>query len=138
MSKKQTSLLVTDFAQFYRAVNGEETRFYPTSSDTAKAHAVAFDAKSDATIVGGFAVYDTTITVAYGIALYASAEEADKHKASDAPKAPEHAVDPDPVPTDIAPMDAAQPVSPPHPTPTVQDQLDDEPDDGKPAKKRRK
>jgi hypothetical protein len=139
MSKAKNSLLVTPFSQFYRAVNGEETRYFPTATDASKPAARAFDAKNDLTIIGGFAVYDTTIGTGYAVALYATAEEAAKHKPSDAPKAPEHAVEPEPMPepADIVPAASASPVNPPMPTGTIQDDLDEE-DDGKPAKKRRK
>lgn len=81
------SLMVTDLAKFYRAFDGDETRFYPES---AKKQALDF-ANDFPPVIQGFGVYDTTVATDYAVAVYPSKEEAEMHTAAEAPTAPETA-----------------------------------------------
>lgn len=79
------SMIVTSHGEFYRATNSAETRYYALSK---KDLAREFDAASDLVIVGGFAVYDSTISTIFAVGLYATLAEAEAHEATPAPQAP--------------------------------------------------
>lgn len=75
------TILLTDHSPFYRAVNDGETRFYPQTKTNGKNRALAqeFDTAGDPPIVMGYAVYDTSISTVYAVALYATSDEAAAH-----------------------------------------------------------
>lgn len=100
------SMLVTNHGEFYRAQSGDETRYFAVSK---KAAAQAFDHLSDPPIVMGFAVYDSTVSTIYAVALYATLAEAEAHEASPAPMAP----------ASVFPAAETTPEPEPEPTPTA-------------------
>lgn len=73
------SILVSAHSTFLKAVNGEETRYFPYTP-THRIKAYAFDKNADPDTVQGFAVYDTAISSSYAVALYATIAEAQAHK----------------------------------------------------------
>ncbi len=79
------SKIVTNHGEFYRASNGDETRYYTISK---KAAAIEFDAKGDPVVVMGFAVYDSTVSTIFAVGLYATFSEAEAHETIPAPVAP--------------------------------------------------
>lgn len=92
--------MVTDCAQFHRAVADGETRYYPANGPENRIAAREFDERTDPVVVGGFAVYDTAVSTAYAVALYSTREDAEKHQPVEVEQAPETAVaeeDPAPV-----------------------------------------
>jgi hypothetical protein len=96
------SVLVTDFGQFLRARSADdETRYYPATS---KAAAQEFDFTNDPVRVDGFAVYDTTISTAYAVALHGTVDEARQYVPASAPTPPQTIFD-SPT-TDPAPSEA--------------------------------
>ena len=87
-SKATGSTLITDFAEFYLCDGDSGVRYYPKTSDKRGA-AIDYSAGGMPPTVKGYAVYDTTISADYAVALYASEAEAADHQAVDAPKAPD-------------------------------------------------
>jgi hypothetical protein len=83
---EESSKIVTNHGEFYRSTKGDETRFYAVRN---RETAIQFADGGDATIVMGFAVYDTTISSTYAVALYATLAEAEAHQPTPAPTAPE-------------------------------------------------
>jgi len=81
-------LMVTDFAQFYRATDAEEeTRYYPMTANL-RVVAREFDAGGDPPVVSGFAAYDTAISTEYAVDLYPTKAQAQAHEVSKPAKAP--------------------------------------------------
>lgn len=91
--------MVTEFSTFYKAVNGNEVRYYPGNGLDNREFAQAFDKVGDPPKVQGFAVYDTAVSTVYAVALYTDKASAEKHKVSAPESAPESAIDDDPAPT---------------------------------------
>lgn len=102
------STIVTNHGEFYKAVNGEEIRYYAKSK---KAAAIDFDQKGDPVIVMGFAVYDSTVSTIFAVALYATAADAEAHKAIPAPLAPASVFNASEAPNDAEPAPEASAVS---------------------------
>ena len=90
----KSTILVTGFEHFYRATNKDgQTRYFAAGAAGTKLAASTFDKDDDTVSVKGFAVYDTTVSTEYAVALYATQKEADDHKAQSAPKTPTSAID---------------------------------------------
>ena len=90
----KSTILVTGFESFYRATGKDgDTRYFAVGSIGTKLAASEFDKNDDTVTVKGFAVYDTTVSTEYAVALYATQKEADDHKAQAAPKTPTSAID---------------------------------------------
>jgi len=80
--------IVTDHSEFYRVLKGDEIRYYPANATNAKADACAFDENGDFDIVRGFAVYDTTVSTSFAVALYATKAEAEAYEPAPVPAKP--------------------------------------------------
>jgi hypothetical protein len=110
--------MVTEFAQFYRAINAQaETRYYP---HTANSRTVArqFDAQEDPPVVSGYGAYDTSVSTEYAVALYATKEEAEAHEVVSPPKVAESIFDETPVEeADMPPADPDDEETPEEPAP---------------------
>lgn len=88
------TLKTTEHAQFYRATFADGTEaFFPQADSNSRAAARDADEKSDPPIVAGFAVYDTTISTVYAVALYPTKTQAQSHIAATPPLAPEAVFD---------------------------------------------
>lgn len=93
---KKSTILVTGLESFYRATSKDgETRYFAIGSIGTKLAASEFDKNDDTVTVKGFAVYDTTVSTEYAVALYPTQKEADDHKAKAAPKTPTTAIEDD-------------------------------------------
>lgn len=90
------STVVTNHGEFFRAIAGDETRYF---AKTKKAEAVEFDANHDPVTVLGFAVYDATVSTSYAVGLYATIPEAEAHTPVAAPEAPATVFNDAPEPT---------------------------------------
>jgi hypothetical protein len=77
----ENTLMVTDFAQFYRVTTLEGERFYPNTA-TNRTAAREHDTAGDPPIVSGYAAYDTAISTEYAVALYSTKTEAEAHEVS--------------------------------------------------------
>lgn len=98
----ENTIMITDFAQFYRAVNSEgSARFYPNTSNLRNA-ALDWDAAGDPPVVSGFAVYDTSISTEYAVAIYATKLEAEQHEATPPTKGIKDIFDEQTPPNDTA------------------------------------
>jgi hypothetical protein len=90
-----SSKIVTNHGEFYRATRKGETRYYTAGT---RAEAFEFSEIDDPVIVMGFAVYDTTISSIYAVALYATVAEAEAHTPTPAPAKPIGVFYPEPRP----------------------------------------
>lgn len=84
----KTTIIVTDHAEFLRAVRGDEIRYFPSNGVNARVEAAAYDEDRDYDNVRGFGVYDTTISTSYAVALYATKAEAEAHEPAPVPAKP--------------------------------------------------
>lgn len=94
------TLVVTNHSEFY-AVQPSRSGpkiYYPASGATSRDVARQADVTGDPPQVGGFAVYDTTISTVYAVGLYPTKEEAQKHQPSEAAEKPEAVFDEPPAP----------------------------------------
>jgi hypothetical protein len=82
------SLLTTELADFYRCDGSEGVRYYP-ATQSRKGVAIDYNNGQLPPTVKGFAVYDTTVSMDYAVALYGSLEEAHAHQAQPTPAVPE-------------------------------------------------
>ena len=98
--EKKSSTMVTAFASFYRAVNGGETRYYP-NTPTSRLLAIDYMGGSLPPVVGGFGVYDTTISSDYAVALYTDVNDANAHAGAPAPNLPTSIFEEEPTADDV-------------------------------------
>lgn len=68
--------ITTGFSHFYKAERDNETRYFPANGSANRSEAMAFDGKHDPVRVGGFAVYDTSVSTEYAVALFVEFSEA--------------------------------------------------------------
>lgn len=80
--------MVTEIAEFYRCAGDEGLRYYP-ATQSRKGVAIDYNGGTLPPTVRGFAVYDTTVTMDYAVALYGSTEEAEQHEARPVPSVPD-------------------------------------------------
>ncbi len=73
----ENSLIVTEHGEFYRAIKDDESRYFAPSK---REQAFGFDAGGNPVLITGFAVYDTTVSTSYAVALYATFAEAKAHQ----------------------------------------------------------
>ena len=95
-TKNNRSLMVTELADFYRCNGDEGMRYYP-ATQSRKAAAIDYNGGTFPPTVKGFAVYDTTVSMDYAVALYGSAEEAEQHEAAPVPAVPDTIFDDEPT-----------------------------------------
>lgn len=86
-TSENASLMVTPFAEFYRCDGDQGMRYYPKTGDK-RATAIDYSGGTMPPTVKGFAVYDTTVSADYAVALYGTETDAKAHKAVDVPHAP--------------------------------------------------
>jgi hypothetical protein len=89
----KNATMVTEFSDFYRSMGPEGMRYYAATGSNRTAAIEYHNGMPDN--VKGFAVYDTTISSDYAVALYADKESAELHTPSEPPHAPEEAVEED-------------------------------------------
>ena len=81
------SILVTGHAEFYRCDGDDGTRYYPKTNDK-RVVAIDYNTIGIPPTVQGFAVYDTTISGDYAVAIYGDISDAHAHVGAPAPEAP--------------------------------------------------
>jgi hypothetical protein len=81
------STMVTDFAEFYRCIGTDGTRYY-AASPAKRTDAIDYNGGQIPPTVRGYAVYDTTQTMSYAVAIYPTKAEAEAHEGVAAPTAP--------------------------------------------------
>lgn len=80
------TIQITEKSDFYRASRDGTARFYPKSGENSREIAMGID--PNASIISGFAVYDTEVSTDYAVAIYASRELAENYKPAKAKEVP--------------------------------------------------
>lgn len=83
----KSSIVVSAHGEFLHAVSDGVSRYYPPSQ---KSEAIAAASEKVVVRTTGFAVFDTTVSTIYAVALYPSAAEAEAHKPASPAPAPKN------------------------------------------------